>query len=110
MHVMTGVALAAVLGLGFSGLQAEQQGKEVSVANSVPRLADVLKGYVGQDCWVQWSSSGSYTLSFSPSEHHDPANGWQEKKVKLVGQDFISFSGEHIVPLAYVSCIFGKKP
>ena len=36
MHVMTGIALAAVLGLGFSGLQAEQQGKEVTVAMNGP--------------------------------------------------------------------------
>jgi hypothetical protein len=51
------VVCVAFLGLGLLGTNLQQpQGKEPQAAVILPGLADALKGYVGQDCWVNWAA------------------------------------------------------
>jgi len=106
MNATNAVALFAVFGLGAAvGVQAPQ-GKE-KAAGPLPALADVLKGYVGQDCWYQSGSSGFVFLRFTPQAAMPE---FIKTKVELVGQDFVKFTNELVVPFSSLSGFHGKKP
>lgn len=110
MHAMTALGFAAVLAFLLVGPQEprskqEPQAKEVAVPGAMPRLADILKGFVGQDCMVGRGDCG-FELDFDPASK---SNG-QRKKLELVGHDFVKLTGELIVPFSYVTVVIGRKP
>ena len=81
------------------------QGKEpVAVAGQMPRLADVLKGYVEQECVAGWNDSCRVWLTF------DPRDKGEKRKLEMVGQDFVKLSGEWVVPFTSLAWIYLKKP
>jgi len=110
MHATAGLVLFTVssaLGFGAATALQSPQGKDapVAAAGAPPRLADILKGYVGQDCWPWWKESGLVGINF------DSSNGvaMQKRKIVLVGQDFLKLDQEVIVPYSCLSWLQGKK-
>jgi hypothetical protein len=106
MNATTTIALLAVFGLGTAvGVQAPQN-KE-NAAGAPPKLADVLKGYVGQDCWYQYGTSGFVFLRFTPQSSMPELI---RTKLELVGQDFLKFANEVVVPFSSLGQFTGKRP
>ena len=108
MHATAGLVLFTVssaLGFGAATALQSPQGKDapVAAAGAPPRLADILKGYVGQDCWLWWKESGLVGINF------DAGNAGQQRKIVLVGQDFLKLDQEVIVPYSCLSWLQGKK-
>jgi hypothetical protein len=105
MNAMTSVVCAAFLGLGLlgSGLQQQPQGKEPQAAVILPGLADALKGYVGQECWVNWGGAPPITISMN--DQKSPA----KYKIEMVGRDFLKLSGEMFIPFSQIGSFQGKK-
>src|SRR5262249_16340025 len=69
-----------------------------------PKLADIFKGYVGQDCWPWYKESGLVGLNF------DSGPAPERRKIVLVGQDFLKFDDEVVVPYCALSWMKAKKP
>jgi hypothetical protein len=97
------VVCVAFLGLGLLGTNLQQpQGKEPPANAALPGLGDVLKGYVGQDCWVNWGAPITIYMA-------DP-KGMNKYKIEMVGRDFLKLSGEVFIPFAAIGTVNGKKP
>ena len=80
----------------------EPQGKEVAVNAPMPRLAEMLKGYVGQECVVSFGNH--LYISFDSRAQGD------KRKLEVVGQDFLKLSGELLIPFSSLTSITGKTP
>src|SRR5262249_20806395 len=84
--------LSSVLGFGAATALQAPQGKEAVVAaGAPPKLADMLKGYVGRDCWISLREHQMLEISFDPQVH--PGTEWK-RKIELVGQDFLKLNGD----------------
>jgi hypothetical protein len=103
MNAISAVCVA-FLGLGLLGsnFQQQPQGKEVQAAGAQPWLADALKGYVGQDCWVIWDTP----IRIYMNEQKTPA----KYKIEMVGRDFLKLSGEVFIPFSQINSFHGKTP
>jgi hypothetical protein len=106
MNATTSLALLAVFGLGAAVGVQTPQGKE-NAPGAPPKLTDMLKGYIGLDCWYQTGSSGFYWLRFTPSPSMPTLI---KTKLELVGQDFVKLSNEVVVPLSHLSEVSLRKP
>ena len=109
MHAATGLALltlSSVLGFGAATALQAPQGKEAPAvaAGAPPKLADIFKGYVGQDCFLWYKGSGLVGINF------DSGDVKEKRKIVLVGQDFLKLDREELVPYSALSWMQGKKP
>src|SRR5262249_61449448 len=112
MHTTMGLALltlSSVLGFGAATALQAPQGKEAVVAaGAPPKLADMLKGYVGRDCWISLREHQMLEISFDPQVH--PGTEWK-RKIELVGQDFLKLDGDQqLIPFGFLGPIQMKKP
>ena len=71
-------------------------------ASPTQELADALKAYEGQDCWI-YTENGHCCVTIN-----DPT-GIPKTRLEFVGRDYIKVSGEKYIPLTSLGHFIGRK-
>ena len=65
-------------------------------------LADAMKAYEGQECWVWSDNTYSYVTMNEQA-------GIPKVSLEFVGRDYIKVSGEKYIPLTAIGYFIGRK-
>lgn len=105
MKPVIGACCLALFAFGDSANLPQSKATQASTRiTQLPQLADMLKGYVGQNCWVKFGDGVPALISMAE------ATGWEKLRLEVVGQDFIKFSNEWYLPLSQIRQFRGRKP